>query len=1155
LFRLRDIVLAALLTACLTGPALGFEPVAFEPSRHDGYARIAVVFPDDLGDEALSVDAIVRNQVLIARFSRPLEGNVRPIMDVLGAEAAMARLDPDGRTLRVALRVPAKAHVSRSYNHLAIDLIPEDAEDPPDIVSPRERAEREAARRAAEAPPPPPAAPPVLDVDVARASNANLERITLTWPEPVGHVFERQGNRVRLRFERDADISLGPLRADMPQGLAGISEAHIDDRYILGFELEDGFDVRTRSDGPVTEINISALNSAEQAIAALEQAAQAMNGDAEPDPEAPVIEPVASDEEAPDTDGPVQLLNDQAGESDTPVETLDVETAPDEDTDPSGAESADREDAPEPEPWTDPVPEDGQAPLTAASLGESLTLRFNWRSPVAAAAFQRGEWRWIVFAAGSEVSVDEVLSASRRHVLDAHPVSGEGYSGLRIKAPPATLVTAQSEDGAEWTFALANRMQEPPRPIALRRETSGDGFGMLTAILADGGPVLRVQDPVAGDWITVVPAPPVIRGLAMPRDYLQLKALASAHGLAFALRADDLIVSAGDETVTIERPQGLALTPEHGVRSMFDRRSAATPGFIDFQGWRGPGLYREQRAALERRVAEENDSLAYLDYARFLIGHELSHEALGALRLALERDPTLSTDAPFLALRAAAAYLAGRPEQAEKDLSAPDLARDASSHLWRGLVAMDQQAFEPARQAFDRGREAIYGYPERWRVTFRSAYADAALELNDLATANAQIDLATSEASDRDQVLYLRLQKARLREAQGRADEALEAYQRLSQSGHPQVEAEALLAKISLQMKEGLIGDDQAISELELLRLRWRGDHIELATIRELGQLYVDRGAYRRGLSVMRSALPRFAEQPETRRIATQMSEIFKDLYLEGEADRMDPVEAVALYYEFSELTPINADGDRMIRRLAERLVGFDLLSRASDLLQHQVDNRLREPIARAQVASDLALIYLMDRKPEQALRTLRQTRRARLPDALQSERSLIEARALAELGSYDAALDLLERDRSLEASRIRADIAWRTQSWAEAGQRFEEFLGDFWRSEAALPSSEQESVILRAAVAYSLANDQDALDRLNERYGDLMNRTGSASAFRAVVGRVETEGLALAQIAERVADTSDLETFLESRRSRLEGENGGIDYESDEPQSLASVE
>ena len=53
-----------------------------------------------------------------------------------------------------------------------------------------------------------------------------------------------------------------------------------------------------------------------------------------------------------------------------------------------------------------------------------------------------------------------------------------------------------------------------------------------------------------------------------------------------------------------------------------------------------------------------------------------------------------------------------------------------------------------------------------------------------------------------------------------------------------------------------------------------------------------------------------------------------------------------------------------MIRKLAERLVSVELLDQGAELLQYQVDNRL-QGAARAQVATRLAVIYLMNHKPD----------------------------------------------------------------------------------------------------------------------------------------------------------------------------------------------
>ena len=51
-----------------------------------------------------------------------------------------------------------------------------------------------------------------------------------------------------------------------------------------------------------------------------------------------------------------------------------------------------------------------------------------------------------------------------------------------------------------------------------------------------------------------------------------------------------------------------------------------------------------------------------------------------------------------------------------------------------------------------------------------------------------------------------------------------------------------------------------------------------------------------------------------------------------------------------------------------ERFVAEAEAPQAGELLKYQADNRL-DGVPRAQVATDLAVIYLMDKKPEQAER------------------------------------------------------------------------------------------------------------------------------------------------------------------------------------------
>ena len=96
--------------------------------------------------------------------------------------------------------------------------------------------------------------------------------------------------------------------------------------------------------------------------------------------------------------------------------------------------------------------------------------------------------------------------------------------------------------------------------------------------------------------------------------------------------------------------------------------------------------------------------------------------------------------------------------------------------------------------------------------------------------------------------------------------------------------------------------------------------------------------------------------------------------------------------------------------------------------MQYQVDHRL-QGAGRAQVATRLAVIYLMDRKPDRALATLRASRTGGLSNDLRDQRLLLEARALSDLGRHELALEVIADVTGRAADRLRADILWAAQA------------------------------------------------------------------------------------------------------------------------------
>jgi tetratricopeptide (TPR) repeat protein len=330
-----------------------------------------------------------------------------------------------------------------------------------------------------------------------------------------------------------------------------------------------------------------------------------------------------------------------------------------------------------------------------------------------------------------------------------------------------------------------------------------------------------------------------------------------------------------------------------------------------------------------------------------------------------------------------------------------------------------------------------------------------------------------------------------------------------------------------------------AVEPLEALRFRWRGDSTEIAIVGMLGDVYSELGRWREALATMRVAADRFPMDPASRQLRADMTTLFERLFLDGEADQLEPIQALGLFYEFSDLTPVGPNGDRIVRLLSGRLVHVDLLEQAAQLLRHQVDERL-QGVSRAQVAADLAAIYLMDRKPDLALSTLATTRQAGVSASIQADRRILEARALLDLGRLDAAVEMVERDRSEDAQRVRAEAAWRARDWDRAATELRTLIG--LRNRAQPLDAHGRQAVLRAGVALTLAGNDDGVRALYREYAGDMAGTPEADSFEVVASGVHADGSAIRDVARAVARTDLLERFMQRLRTNMTAEAAQAD-------------
>jgi tetratricopeptide (TPR) repeat protein len=495
-----------------------------------------------------------------------------------------------------------------------------------------------------------------------------------------------------------------------------------------------------------------------------------------------------------------------------------------------------------------------------------------------------------------------------------------------------------------------------------------------------------------------------------------------------------------------------------------------------------------------------------------------------------------SEDVSATVMRAVTEIMMNRPEDALKDLSEPTIGDQHDAQLWRALAYARQGKWPQARESFKNVEAAIATLPvelqrfalkEEMRASIEVGdFGDAENELNDFETIGIPHNLQPEMS-----VLI-----GRLDEGIGRTEDALAAYRAAADSWDRPAAAQGRLRETALRYSLGDLKRDEVVSELESLTTVWRGDETEIEALRLLAQLYTEEGRYRDSFYVMRSAMTAHPDWDMTRKIQDEAAKTFDSLFLAGEGDSLPAIDALALFYDFRELTPIGSRGDEMIRRLADRLVSVDLLDQAAGLLQYQVDNRL-QGAARAEVATRLAVIYLMNGKPDKALATLQATRTADLSTELRDQRLLLEARAMSDQGRHDLALEVIADVKGPVAIRLRSDIYWTAHKWRESAEQIELMYGDRWQQWQPL-SDVERSDILRAEIGYALAEDALGLQRFRDEYAAKMAGTPDARAFEIVSAPLGTGGEDFKDIAHAAAAVDTLDDFLRDMKARYPESN-----------------
>ncbi|TWB01834.1 tetratricopeptide repeat protein [Bradyrhizobium stylosanthis] len=1187
----RHVRVAPLLAACLltglTAPARSADAVRGEASfsAGGGFARLVIKLGEDVPSEVTTAGSI-----LIIRFDRPVDVPVDRVPEGAPDYVNSARRDPDGGAIRLSLARRVTVNTMNAGERTFVDLLPEGWKGPPpslpmDVV--KELAERarlaeralRAQRAAAETKKRP-------QIRVRASMQPTFVRFVFEMPDGVGVSSVLNEQKLTLMFNANLNFDLADAVVAAPPNVASIKQKADIDQTSVEIALIGDSDVHSFRDDKNYVVDVSFQpdkgKMAATAESVIAQAKPAGHGpapapekpvaekpkdahreippptsetiareakiDVKPDvkpeakPEAPAAMPVVEAPKpapAPAVTAEAPQVVESPKEAPKPAPAAEAAAAP---VKPATAE-APKEAVKEPvkeavkaAPAETPAPQPSIASVDARRDSDGLRVTFPLEVSTPAAAFRRGDTIWLVFDTPKPIDVEAIRTKGGAMIGEVGRMPLDKGQAVRIRLTRPLVYSLTSEEvGKEnnWLLTLADKIQATPLPLMMSRNITDPALANIAIPFANPGQLHKLTDPDAGDTLYVVTGQRPVRGFIKRQDLVDLSLLESAHGIAIRPNSDEVGVEVGSDKVILGKKGGLTLSP---VDISAERAPTAVRPIFSPEGWRkgqSENFWTRQTDLVMAISAVDPAmrSLPRLDLAQFYMSRAMYHEAKAVTELMLA-DPLNKEESGALIMHAIASILIGRPAQGLKDLANPVIGNSHDSQLWKALAYARQGKWADAREKFKNVEFAIASLPlDIQRIVTMDAMRSS-LEVKDYAGASkrrSELEVVgvSPEAAPGFAVL-----RGRLAEALGHDKDALDDYKFAVGSNDRLAAAEAKQLEVALRQKRDEIGKEDALRELETLSMTWRGDSIEVKTLQMLSQLYAENGRYRDALTAARTATRLQPNAEASRQAQDLASELFTQIFLGPKGDELPVVEALGMFYEFRELTPIGRRGDELIRRLADRLASIDLLDQAAELLQYQVDHRL-EGAARAQVAARLSMIYLANRRPDKAISALRASRISDLSGELRQQRLLLEARAQSDVGRHDLALDIVSNVSGREVLRLRSDIFWAARRWRESAEQIELYYGERFRDFKPLNAVEKSDII-RAAVGYALADDSIGLSRFREKYAPLMSESADRLAFDIASKPAAASSAEFAEIAKLAASVDTLDGFLREMKQRF---------------------
>lgn len=988
-------------------------------------------------------------------------------------------------------------------------------------------------------------------VKVRGGIHERFNRIVLDWPGPVKYTMQQKDGNVTIQFTRPANLNLASFKAASPPMIRNLAYSNAAEGLNLSFSIPDGARVQAFWSGNNVAFDVLLMTPKKPADKPKDPppATATKTQDPPPADKQPTDKPSPS-EAAPQQQPATRFEDDSSGPQtaqilpglpDKPVDQLVDEinraNAPEESA-PTAAPAPANPEPVQANPYgrtlADELADNNAKPVAQA---KPTTINIRPLKKVGAAVFVRAGRLWMIFDQPLPDVLPQLTGSLADTMSKYTKVKSDKAAGFIFDLPDgvATPDIKVKKDGLSWVIRIQDNKSivEQPSEFVLNVD-SGNTLSLLTGQQAS---VLSFDDEALGDKLWVIPVqapllrtskhtdtavvimlPTVVGGLLVPQQ----------EGLNIIAKSNQILIQDLNNPLMLssdaDREKAEAQRPQQEKLFLLD-----LPDFPSrVKSFEAQRQYLEQQISKQRDKADK--AVTVLDIARLYLRQGYGVEAEGALDFAQSYLPNLKKTPSYQALKGMAQALSGKVKPALKTLDSAGMEDSKLADIWRAYAYAQDKNWEKAFLGFRTQQHQMRSYPPEVLARLALMAAESAVETDNYKDANdflnmvpKQVRLNVAQTAARDFMKASILSQSDNDVHKYDAKEILETLAN-GTDRYYRVKADMALLAINIGAKE--IKNQDAIDTLERLRFAWRGDRQEIAIMQELAQYYLADQKPMDAMTIWRQALSLARNEADQKQIKADLQKQFDALFVEGGSKGMAPLQALALYHRFKDLMPQNEDGARAALQLSDQLLHVDLVDEADALMQEQI-NKQAAPEHMVAIGTKLATTRLIARNPAGAIKALDSSQQDGISADVQQRRTLLRARALADLQQTSQALALLQEPSVPEGLSLRADIFWRVNRWSDAAYDLQNLIETTPNKTAGNPLF--VNLVMRLAIVKALQNDDMGLDQMNAQYGEMMAESPKAKVFQMMTTSLDGGGSLsdLETLKTQVADAELFETFL----------------------------